>query len=44
MTEPHDDTPATAVVPGVLLWLVVLGGLTYGVVETVQKASSLFGG
>jgi hypothetical protein len=30
--------------PGILLWVVVVCGLLYGVVETITKIPALFGG
>ena len=40
----HDDTGHSTVVPALLLWVLVAGGLLYGVVQTATKIPALFGG
>lgn len=34
----------TAAVQAVLLWVLVLAGLAYGVIETAKNVANLFGG
>ncbi len=40
-TTGHD---ATATAPAIFLWVVVVCGLLYGVIETATKVPALFGG
>jgi hypothetical protein len=40
-TAPHRDRVAAPL--AVLLWVLVLAGLTYGVVSTLHKVVALFG-
>jgi hypothetical protein len=40
----HEDTGHSTVVPALLLWVVVVCGLLYGVVQTATKIPALFGG
>ena len=39
----NDDTTTVSSTPAILLWVVVICGLLYGVVETVTKIPALFG-
>jgi hypothetical protein len=41
--ESHDTGYSTAA-PAIVLWVLVICGLTYGVVETATKVPALFGG
>jgi hypothetical protein len=40
----NETTASASQVPGILLWVVVLAGLLYGVIETLTKVPALFGG
>jgi hypothetical protein len=40
----NDGDGHTAVAPGIFLWILVVCGLLYGVVETATKIPALFGG
>ena len=43
-TNGRHDSGGSAVVPAILLWVLVLCGLLYGVVQTATKVPALFGG
>ena len=42
--QAPDQTASASSVPGIALWVVVLGALAYGVAKTVDTATALFGG
>jgi hypothetical protein len=46
VSRTNGDAPAsrTASAPAILLWILVIGGLLYGVVETAMKVQALLGG
>jgi hypothetical protein len=39
-----DETPTTLKARGLALWVLVCGGLAYGVINTAIKVTDLFGG
>jgi hypothetical protein len=41
---PATETASASPVPGMALWVLVLGALAYGVAKTVDTAAALFGG
>ena len=43
-TNGHHDSGPSPVAPAILLWILVVCGLLYGVIETVTKIPALFGG
>lgn len=43
-TDGRDDTGHSAIAPAIVLWVLVVSGLLYGVVQTATKVPALFGG
>jgi hypothetical protein len=43
-TDGRDDTGHSAIAPAIVLWVLVVCGLLYGVVQTATKVPALFGG
>jgi hypothetical protein len=43
-TDGRHDTGHSATAPAIFLWVVVICGLLYGVIETATKVPALFGG
>jgi hypothetical protein len=43
-TNGHHDTGRSAAAPAIFLWVLVVCGLLYGVIETATKVPALFGG
>jgi hypothetical protein len=43
-TNGPNDRATNPVIPAILLWVLVLCGLLYGVVQTATKLPALFGG
>ena len=43
-TNGQHDSGHNPVIPAILLWVLVLCGLLYGVVQTATKIPALFGG
>jgi hypothetical protein len=43
-TNGHHDSGRSPVIPALLLWVLVLCGLLYGIVQTATKVPALFGG
>jgi hypothetical protein len=40
----ESGTASASPVPAIILWVVVVAGLLYGVIETLTKVPALFGG
>ncbi len=43
-TNGRQESASSPVLPAILLWILVLSGLLYGVVQTATKVPALFGG
>ena len=43
-TDGRHDTGHSAIAPAIFLWVVVICGLLYGVVQAATKIPALFGG